>query len=85
LNRPDRGVTMEKQKLLDFYKANQGGINGAATGLVLAVFIILIGFFRTFFIAICIGFGYYIGKKVTEDKDYIKNLLDRILPPGTYR
>jgi Small integral membrane protein len=76
---------MDKQKLFDFYKENQGGINGALTGLFCAVFILLIGFLKTFFIAICIGIGYYIGKKVTEDKDYIKNLLDRILPPGTYR
>lgn len=76
---------MDKQKLIDFYKANQGGINGAATGLVLATLILIIGVIRTLFIAICVGFGYYIGKKVTEDKDYIKNLLDRILPPGTYR
>jgi len=37
------------------------------------------------FIAIFVIIGYYIGKQISNDKDYIKNLLDRILPPGTYR
>ena len=76
---------MDKDKILAFYNAHHGGIKGAATGLILSVFILLIGFPRTLFIAISVGIGYYIGKKVTEDKDYIRNLLDRILPPGTYR
>ena len=76
---------MDKERLLDFYHAHHGGINGALTGLVLAVFILVLGFLKTIFIALCVGIGYYIGKKVTEDKDYIRNLLDRILPPGTYR
>lgn len=76
---------MDKERLLEFYRSHHGGINGALTGLFLSVFILLIGFLKTIFIAVCVGLGYYIGKKVTEDKDYIRNLLDRILPPGTYR
>lgn len=76
---------MDKEKILEFYNSHHGGIKGAATGLVLSVFILLIGFLKTLFIAFSVGIGYYIGKKVTEDKDYIRNLLDRILPPGTYR
>ena len=76
---------MDKDKLLEFYYAHRGGINGALSGLALAVIILLIGFFRTLFIAIFVGLGYYIGKRISEEKDYLKNLLDRILPPGTYR
>jgi len=73
------------QSLAQFYKSHRGGINGAIAGLIIAVSILLFGFFRILFVAICVGTGYYIGKKLSEDKDYIKNLLDRILPPGTYR
>lgn len=76
---------MDKQKLLDFYKTHHGGINGAIAGLLLSSAILIIGFWRALFIALCVVLGYYIGKRLSEDKEYIKNLLDRILPPGTYR
>ena len=39
----------------------------------------------TLFIAICVIAGYIIGKQLQKDKTFIKNLLDKILPPGTYR
>ncbi len=76
---------MDKEKLLEFYNSHRGGINGALIGLVVASVILLIGFFKALFIALCVGVGYYIGKRISEDKDYLKNLLDRVLPPGTYR
>lgn len=76
---------MDKEKIFQFYEAHRGGLNGAGIGLAVALTILLLGFFKTLFIALCIGVGYYIGKKLNEDKEYIKNLLDRILPPGTYR
>lgn len=76
---------MEIEKIRNFYNSHHGGINGALTGLVLSVLVLTIGFLKTLFIALSVGIGYYIGKKLTEDKDYIRNLLDRILPPGTYR
>lgn len=76
---------MDKEKLLEFYISHRGGINGALIGFIIASVILLVGFFQALFIMICIGIGYYVGKKLTEDKDYIKKLLDRVLPPGTYR
>jgi len=76
---------MDREKLLEFYNSHRGGINGALIGFVIAVVILIIGFFKTMFIALCVGIGYYIGKRISEDKDYIRNLLDRVLPPGSYR
>lgn len=76
---------MIKEKFLKFYDSHRGGVNGAIAGFGIAVTILILGIFRTLFIALCMGVGYYIGKKIYEDKDYIKNLLDRVLPPGTYR
>ncbi len=76
---------MDLEKLTEIYTAHRGGIIGAVTGLLVAVAILLLGFFKVLFIAILAGIGYYIGKRIHEDKDYIKNLLDRVLPPGTYR
>jgi uncharacterized membrane protein len=76
---------MNKEKILEFYKSHQGGINGAAAGFAIAATILVIGIWRALFVAFCVGIGYYIGKRLSDDKDYIRNLLDRILPPGTYR
>ena len=73
------------ENLLAFYSSHRGGINGALIGLLLAVCILLFGLFKMPFILIFSGIGYYIGNKLYEDKDYIRNLLDRVLPPGTYR
>ena len=76
---------MDKEKILKFYDSHRGGVNGALTGFIVAVVILILGLLRTIFIVFCAGTGYYIGKKIYEDKDYIKNLLDKVLPPGTYR
>jgi len=76
---------MDLEKITEVYTAHRGGVIGAVTGLLLAVAILLFGFFKVLFIAILAGVGYYIGKSIHEDRDYIKNLLDRVLPPGTYR
>lgn len=72
-------------KLMEIYRANRGGFNGAGIGFAIALLFLTVGLIRTLFIALCVGVGYYIGKKISEDKDYLKNLLDSILPPGTYR
>lgn len=73
------------ENIKEFYSSHRGGINGAIIGLIIAIAVLTLGFFRVLFIAICTGVGYYIGKRLYEDKDYLKNLLDRVLPPGTYR
>ncbi len=76
---------MNLEKLLLFYEARRGEITGAAIGFLMAVLILVLGLFKVLFIALFAGAGYYIGKRIHGDKDYIKNLLDRVLPPGTYR
>lgn len=78
-------MALNKQKLLEFYLLHKGEVIGAAIGFLIASTILIIGFFKTLFIVICVLFGFYIGKMLYHDKDYLKNLLDRILPPGTYR
>jgi uncharacterized membrane protein len=58
------------------------GIIGGIIGFLLAVAIMVFGFFRILFIAFCVIIGYYLGKLIGSEKDYIRQLLDRILPPG---
>lgn len=76
---------MQKERLLEFYRAHSGEIIGSFIGFVVGVAILVLGIFRVLFLAICVGLGYYIGKQISADKNYIKNLIDRVLPPGTYR
>lgn len=76
---------MIKEKLLEYYKSHYGEINGALIGFLSAVLMLIIGFFKVLFIAVFVVIGYYVGKNITSDKDYIKKLLDKILPPGKYR
>lgn len=73
-----------KEYLFNIFSKNQGKIIGSFIGLVLAVFILLIGFFRTLLIALFVFAGYYIGKKIDNKEDLVE-LLDRILPSGWNR
>ncbi len=75
---------MSMEKFIEFYKAHIYEMNGVTIGLLASILVLAIGFFRFLFIAICVVIGYYIGRKLSEDKDYLKNILDKILPPGTY-
>ncbi len=76
---------MKYEELFDFYKKYRGELTGSFIGFFVAILFLIIGFLKTIFIAICISLGYYVGKRLSSDKDCIKNFLDRILPPGTYR
>jgi uncharacterized membrane protein len=76
---------MSKDKIFEYYKLRKIQINGALIGFIISIFILIIGAIKTLFIALCMGTGYYIGKRLSEDKQFLKKLLDRILPPGTYR
>ncbi len=76
---------MNIEGIRKFYNEHKWEVIGTATGLFISIAILVIGLLKTLFIAICAGIGYYIGKRLSEDKDYLKNLLDKILPPGSYR
>jgi len=73
------------EKIIEFYFAHKGEVIGGTVGLIVSLLILIIGFIKLVFIVMCITIGYYIGKKLVQDKEYLKKLLDRILPPGTYR
>ncbi len=73
------------RRIYKFYRQHFYAINGAAIGLLVGFSFVMLGILETLFIAICIIAGYVIGKQLQKDKTFIKNLLDKILPPGTYR
>ena len=45
----------------------------------------MLGIIQTLFIALCVIAGFLLGKQLQKDKMFLKNLLDKILPPGSYR
>ncbi len=61
------------------------GLIGGGFGLTLALLLVIFGFFKTLFILILTFAGYIIGTLYLRDKDKLRELLDRILPPGLFR
>lgn len=75
-------VDKEKiSRLIQMLGNNKGKTVGTIIGFIIAIFILTIGFFKTLFIVICTGLGYYIGKK-SDSQENLRDFLDRILPPG---
>ena len=73
------------RRLYRFYRQHFYAINGALIGLLIGLSFIKLGILETLFIAVCVVVGYIIGKQIQKDKTFIKNILDKILPPGSYR
>ena len=73
------------RRLYKFYRQNYQPINGALAGLLIGLAFHFLGFFATIFIALCVFAGFWIGRQLKKDKSFFKNLLDKILPPGSYR
>lgn len=61
---------------IDFLAKNRGKIAGVILGLFFGWLIIKYGLLKAFFIALCIGIGYYVGKRADERVD-LKDLLAR--------
>ena len=69
----------EKASFLEFIKTHRGIITGIGLGLLVGVLILAIGFFRTLFLAICVGIGAFFGTKNVLRKKLFE-ILDKILP-----
>lgn len=64
-------------RLIEYTKSNKGKTFGILTGFLIAVFIIVLGFFKTIFIVLCSCLGYYIGKKI-DNGDSLKDVFYKI-------
>ncbi len=68
---------MDLRKLIiDLFTFHKGKTIGAILGLAFGLFTIVFGFWKAFFISICILVGFYIGKRVDENEEF-KNLLKK--------
>lgn len=69
----------EQKSFFEFIQTHRGLIIGIGLGFFIGALILSIGFFRTLFLAICVGIGALFGTKNKYRKKVIE-ILDKILP-----
>ncbi|MBP7401876.1 MAG: DUF2273 domain-containing protein [Clostridia bacterium] len=73
------------RNLIEHLMNSRPGLLGAGIGLSIALLLVIFGFFKTLFILLLTFAGYVIGTLYLRDKEKLRDLLDRILPPGLFR
>ena len=64
---------------VEYVTANRGKMTGILVGLLFAIGCLTLGFWKTLFVAICVGVGAWIGGRKDAHKQFV-GLLDRVLP-----
>ena len=75
---------MDDKLLAEIWQHHSGKLVGIVLGLVIGICIIAFGFFHTLFVALCVMFGYIVGKRIDEKED-IMEIIEKLLPPGYHR
>ncbi|MFU0801222.1 MAG: DUF2273 domain-containing protein [Xylanivirga thermophila] len=70
---------MSRDDILYFLKENKGKVFGILIGLIFGILILSIGFWRSFFLILCVLIGYWIGYSRDNGENFL-DFLDRILP-----
>lgn len=63
---------MIKEKLILIFENNSGKIIGSLIGLILAIFILILGLFKTLLIVVLTGLGFFIGYKIDRGESVIE-------------
>ncbi|MBQ6476345.1 MAG: DUF2273 domain-containing protein [Clostridia bacterium] len=56
-----------KDKFKNFYRGHKSGVWGACIGLTAGLLFVLIGFWKTIFLLLCVAVGFLIGKIYVSD------------------
>lgn len=72
-----------KSVFLDLWENHRGRMLGLTLGLVVGVLFLTLGFFKTIFLLICVGLGYFIGDKFDNQEELFK-LIEKIWPKKYY-
>ncbi len=75
---------MWNEILSDLWRVYRGRLLGSVFGLFIGAMFLILGFFQTIFLLICISAGFFIGNKVDKKEDLLE-WLDRLLPPGYHK
>ncbi|KXG78161.1 hypothetical protein AN618_05530 [Fervidicola ferrireducens] len=72
-------------RIVDFFwelwEHHRGKLIGAIIGFGIGLLILVFGFIKAIFLVFCAFLGYYIGKHI-DKKEGLRDILDKILPPG---
>lgn len=69
---------MDWIELTNLIKNNKGKTAGIVIGFFFGILTVTIGFWKTFFITVCILIGYYIGKRLDDD-ERLQKMLDKFI------
>lgn len=72
---------MYREYFSKLFSDHRGKVIGVSLGLIIGIFVLLIGFWKTLFLLLCMGIGYWIGG-ISDKKGRFVAFLDRILPKG---
>ena len=75
---------MFSEILQNLCENSRGRLVGSLFGLIIGAMFLILGFFQTIFLLICITAGYLLGKRI-DNKEDLMDVLDRLLPPGHHR
>lgn len=75
---------MFSEIMQNLWENYRGRLVGALFGLSIGTMFLVLGFFKTIFLLICITAGYLLGKRI-DNKEDLLDVLDRLLPPGHHR
>ena len=75
-------VNLLLEELYASLRLHWRSVLGAVIGLIIALLFMIIGFWRTLLLVICVGMGWWVGRQL-EDKERFARLLDRFLPGGS--
>jgi len=62
------------------FREHRGKSLGILFGLLFGLLTVLLGFWKTFFVALCISVGYFIGKRIDENgnfRDWVNKILGK--------
>lgn len=65
-------------KMIEYIKFNKGKVFGGIIGFIIAILVLIIGFFKTFFIVVSTWVGYYLGSKL-DNRESIGEFFKKIL------
>lgn len=71
------------ERFLAIWENHKGKLTGALIGLIFGVSVMMIGFFWTLFISGCVLIGFFIGKRIDEEKESLGEILEKYFPLHT--
>ena len=72
-------------RILDMLKDRNAGLIGGSAAFLLAILFVMFGFVKTLFIIFLTLIGYFVGVRLSSDKEKLKNFMDKLIPPGRFR